>query len=101
MDGRDIGTVILPDATLKIFLTADPKVRAGRRYNQMIEQGILGESTLESIEQEIIERDYRDSHREQAPLMAAADAVTVDTSFLTIEEVEERILTLLRERTEA
>lgn len=98
MDGRDIGTVILPNATLKIYLTAEPAVRAKRRYNQLLEQGALGEETLSSIEKDIIERDYRDSHRENAPLVAAADAVTVDTSYMTIEEVEAKITALLQER---
>ena len=98
MDGRDIGTVILPDATLKIFLTARSDVRAKRRWLQLKEQGKLGDATLESIRAEIEERDYRDSHRENAPLVAASDAVTVDTSDLTIAQVEEAILSELEKK---
>ena len=98
MDGRDIGTVILPDATLKVYLTAEPRIRAERRYNQLREQNALSGETLESIEQDILERDFRDENREHAPLKKAEDAVLLDTSHLTIREVEERIESLLRER---
>ena len=98
MDGRDIGTVILPDATLKVYLTAEPRIRAERRYNQLREQNELSGETLESIEQDIRERDFRDENREHAPLKQAEDAVLLDTSHLTIREVEERIESLLRER---
>lgn len=98
MDGRDIGTVILPDATLKVYLTAEPGIRAERRYNQLREQNELSGETLESIEQDILERDFRDQNREHAPLKQAKDAVLLDTSYLTIREVEERIESLLRER---
>ena len=98
MDGRDIGTVILPDATLKVYLTAEPRIRAERRYNQLREQNELSGETLESIEQDIRERDFRDENREHAPLKQAKDAVLLDTSHLTIREVEERIESLLRER---
>ena len=98
MDGRDIGTVILPDATLKVYLTAEPGIRAERRYNQLREQNELSGETLESIEQDIRERDFRDENREHAPLKQAKDAVLLDTSYLTIREVEERIESLLRER---
>jgi len=92
MDGRDIGTVILPDATAKIFLTASPKVRAMRRYNQLKEQGKLENATPESIQKDIEERDYRDSHRAVAPLAAAEDAVTVDSSDMTKEEVVQAVI---------
>ena len=98
MDGRDIGTVILPDATLKVYLTAEPRIRAERRYHQLREQNALSGETLESIEQDILERDFRDENREHAPLKQAEDAVLLDTSHLTIREVEERIESLLRER---
>ncbi len=98
MDGRDIGTVILPDATLKVYLTAEPRIRAERRYHQLLEQNALSGETLESIEQDIRERDFRDENREHAPLKKAEDAVLLDTSHLTIAEVEERIESLLRER---
>lgn len=96
MDGRDIGTVVLPNATLKIFLTARPKVRAERRYKQLLELGQLDGATLESITKDIEERDYRDSHREIAPLKAADDAVIIDTSDISIEEVEAAILRALQ-----
>jgi len=99
MDGRDIGTVVLPDAQLKVFLTARSEVRALRRFKQLIELGQLGEATLESIQKDIEERDYRDSHREIAPLKPAEDAVVIDTSDNTIEEVEAAILTELKKRT--
>ncbi len=90
MDGRDIGTCILPDADLKIFLTASPKVRAERRYRELKERG--EDCTLDAIEKEIAERDERDSSREAAPLRQADDAVLVDSSDLTPEEVTRRIL---------
>lgn len=87
MDGRDIGTVVLPDATLKIFMTAKPEVQARRRYDQLKEQGRLGDATYETILADIKERDYRDSHRANAPLRKADDAIEIDTSELTIDEV--------------
>lgn len=99
MDGRDIGTVVLPNAQLKIFLTADAAVRAKRRYLQLQEQNQLDGATLESIEAEMQERDYRDAHRANAPLAKAEDAVLVDSSHCTAEEVETQILALLAERT--
>lgn len=84
MDGRDIGTVVLPHATVKIFLTADPKVRALRRWKELQEKGI-GDS-LEQVLRDVEQRDYQDSHRAIAPLRQAEDAVLVDTSELTLEE---------------
>lgn len=98
MDGRDIGTVVLPDATLKVFLTASPHIRALRRYNQLIEQGKLEGATLSSIEAEIEERDYRDSHRENAPLCKASDAVEVDTSDLSLSDEIDLVQRLITER---
>lgn len=96
MDGRDIGTVVLPDAEVKIFLTASVEVRAMRRF---IEYEAKGQKPdLEQLKAEIRERDYRDSHRENAPLKQAPDAVLVDTSDLSIREVTDRILELIRER---
>lgn len=92
MDGRDIGTVVLPDAKPKIFLTASSEVRAERRYRQLEESGKLEGATFESILKDLEERDYRDSHRKSAPLKAAEDAVIIDTSDLSIDEVEQRIL---------
>lgn len=85
MDGRDIGTAVLPDATLKVYLTASSRVRAGRRYKELTERG--ENCSLEAIEQDIIERDYRDMHRELSPLKQAEDAVLLDTSELNFEEV--------------
>ena len=81
-DGRDMGTVVFPDATLKVFLTASQQERAGRRYKQLIEKGIS--STLESLLREIRERDARDARRVTAPLAAAADAVILDTTGMSI-----------------
>ena len=84
MEGRDIGTAVIPDAEVKIFMTADPDVRAKRRYDQLIEQG--KEADLEKITKEIRERDYQDSHRELNPLKQADDAVFLDSTNMTIEE---------------
>ncbi len=92
MDGRDIGTVVLPDASLKIFLTARAEVRAQRRYRQLSDSGRLEGATLQSILKDLEERDYRDSHRETAPLKAASDAVVIDNSDLSIEEVKKLII---------
>lgn len=96
MDGRDIGTCILPDADLKIYLTADPRVRAKRRYLELTEKGIS--CNIEEIEKDIIERDLRDTTREVAPLKKAEDAVEVDTSHLTIEEVVDTITAMVQSR---
>ncbi len=84
MDGRDIGTVILPDAKCKIFLTASPEVRAKRRYDQLLEKG--QEADYEAVLADLKRRDYDDSHREVAPLKLAEDGIEVDTSNLTLEE---------------
>ena len=94
MDGRDIGTVVLPDADVKIYLTASSHTRAKRRYLELLEKGETAD--IEQIEQDIKERDYRDMHREHSPLRQAEDAVLLDSSGLTIEEVVERILDLCR-----
>ena len=96
MDGRDIGTEVLPDAELKIYLTADTRVRAERRYHELTGRG--QECSLDEIEEEIKERDYRDMHREVAPLRKAEDAVVLDTSFLDIRESVEAVAALIRER---
>lgn len=96
MDGRDIGTVVLPGADLKVYLTAGARVRAERRYKELLSKG--QECDLDAIEKDIIERDYRDMHRENSPLMQAEDAVLVDSSDMTIDEVAERILDLYRNR---
>ena len=96
MDGRDIGTLILPDAPLKIYLTASVEVRAKRRYDELCAKG--EECDLAQIEKEIRERDWRDMNRDIAPLKQADDAILVDRSFMSIEEVTERIVSLARER---
>ena len=84
MDGRDIGTVVLPDAEVKIFLTASPDARAERRYKELTEKGM--ETPYEEVLADMIKRDYDDSHRAIAPLKQADDAVLCDTSELTLEE---------------
>lgn len=92
MDGRDIGTCVLPDADLKIYLTASSAVRAKRRYDELKEKGEACD--IDVIKKDIEERDYRDMHRDISPLKQAEDAVLVDSSDMTIEEVIERILSL-------
>ena len=89
MDGRDIGTVVLPDAEAKIFLTASSYVRAMRRYKELQEKGV--DCDLQEIEKDIIARDEQDMNREIAPLKQAEDAILVDTSDMTIPEVVSRI----------
>ena len=85
MDGRDIGTVVLPDAELKIFLVASVEERAERRYKENLEKGIPAD--LETLKKEIAERDYKDSHREVSPLKPAADSIHFDTTGIGIAEV--------------
>lgn len=92
MDGRDIGTVVLPDADLKIYLTASVETRADRRYKELIEKG--QQPDLDEIRRDIADRDYRDMNRENSPLRQAEDAVLVDSSDMTIPEVVDRILGL-------
>lgn len=92
MDGRDIGTCVLPHADVKVYLTADAKVRAKRRYDELIQKGTACD--LDKIEQDIIERDERDMNREISPLKQAEDAVLLDSSYLTIDEVVEKIIGL-------
>ncbi len=96
MDGRDIGTKVLPNATLKIFLTASCEVRAERRFKEMREKN--PEITYESVLEDIIKRDYNDSHREASPMVQAEDAVRVDTSDMTPEQVVARIIELLNSK---
>ncbi len=93
MDGRDIGTVVLKDAEVKIYMTASARARAERRYKQNIEKGIPT-SDIDTIEKEIAERDYQDMHRENSPLTKAEDAVEIDTSYMSIEEVTNTIYEL-------
>ncbi|MBR4208727.1 MAG: (d)CMP kinase [Lachnospiraceae bacterium] len=96
MDGRDIGTVVLPNAFLKIFLTASVEERARRRRQDYLLQG--KDKTQEEVEEEIRERDYRDSHREVGPLKQAEDAIRVDTTGLSIEQVVDTIRELYENR---
>ncbi len=90
MDGRDIGTNVLPNADLKIYLTASSKVRAMRRYKELLEKGV--EADLDRIEEDIIIRDRQDMEREIAPLRKAEDAVLVDSSLMTIDQVVDTII---------
>ena len=92
IDGRDIGTVVFPNATFKFFLLADPKIRAERRHKQINDKSVK----LESIEEEIILRDNTDSTRKIAPLKKAADAFEIDVTLLTIEQVFEKILSKIK-----
>ena len=92
MDGRDIGTVILPDAFLKIFMTASSKVRAERRCRELLAKGLPAD--FETVKAELDERDWRDTHREIAPLKQADDAIRLDTSYMEIGEVCARIMRL-------
>lgn len=96
MDGRDIGTQILPDAELKIFLTASVEERARRRYLELTQKGEICD--LEEIQKDIADRDQRDMNRETAPLRQAEDAVYLDTSDMNLDEVVERIVRLAEER---
>ena len=95
MDGRDIGTVVLPDAKIKIFLTASAEARADRRCKELAEKGQQVEYA--TVLQEIKDRDYQDSHREIAPLKQAEDAILVDTTELTLEESIQYMLRVIRE----
>jgi len=97
MEGRDIQTVVLPEAEVKVFLTATPEERARRRHEELERRG--HPRPLEAVLAEVRERDRRDSTREHSPLRAAADAVHLDTTALPFEEVVERVVRLVRERT--
>lgn len=96
MDGRDIGTCVLPNAQLKVYLTADSAVRAKRRYDELVAKNQFCE--LDKIQADIEERDYRDMHRETSPLRQAEDAVLVDTSSMTVQEVIDHLTRLCLER---
>lgn len=96
MDGRDIGTVVLPDADVKIFLTASPEIRAKRRYDELRAKG--REVTFEEVLDDLNKRDYDDSHRAAAPLRVADDAVTADTSMLDFERSVDLVCGLIKER---
>ena len=99
MDGRDIGTVVLPDAQIKIFLTASPECRARRRYDELIEKGM--DVQYEDILKDVIARDYADSHREIAPLKPADDAILVDTSGEDLDTSVKKLMNIMRNRYEA
>jgi cytidylate kinase len=96
-DGRDMGTVVFPDAVLKVFLTASTATRAQRRYKQLIDKG--NSANLAALSRDLEERDQRDAAREVAPLRPAADAVSIDSSDLAVDQVVDRVLELYRERT--
>ena len=96
MDGRDIGTVVLPDAKIKIFLSASPECRARRRYDELIEKGM--DVKYEDILSDVIARDYADSHREIAPLKPADDAISVDTSGEDLETSVNKLLQIMRDK---
>ena len=98
LDGRDIGTVVLPNADLKIYQIARVETRAKRRYLENLERGL--DADLETIKKEIEERDYQDTHREISPLKKAENAIELDTSSLTLEEVVEQVLTLIQKAKE-
>lgn len=95
MDGRDIGTVVLPDAKLKIFLSASPECRAHRRFDELIEKGM--DVTYEDILSDVVARDYADSHRDIAPLKPADDAIMVDTSGEDLETSVNKLLQIMRD----
>ena len=94
MDGRDIGTVVLPNADLKVYLTASSRVRAERRYKELVAKKV--ECNLEEIEKDIIDRDYRDMNRDISPLKQADDAILLDSSDMTILEVKDKIIELYK-----
>ena len=96
MDGRDIGTVVLPDAKIKIFLFASPECRAKRRYDELVEKGM--DVKYEDVLSDVVARDYADSHRDIAPLKPADDAVMVDTSGEDLETSVDKLLAIMRER---
>lgn len=98
MDGRDIGTTILPNADVKIYLTASVSTRARRRYQELLEKG--ENCQLSQIEKDIEERDLRDKNRKVSPLCQAKDAVLIDSSTMTVQEVIEHILQIYREKSE-
>ena len=96
MDGRDIGTVVLPDAELKIFLTAKPEIRAERRVKQLAEKGVV--ESFDDVLADVIQRDYNDSHREFRPLKLAEDGILMDNTELPLDETVNKIIALAKER---
>ena len=97
MDGRDIGTVVLPDAELKVYFTASSRVRAERRYRELLEKGVV-DTTIDEVEADIIARDYRDMNREHSPLRQAEDAILLDSSEMGIDEVLQAMMNLVAEK---
>ena len=95
MDGRDIGTVVLPNATVKIYLTASAKARAERRYKELIEKGM--DASYEDVLADMIKRDYDDSHRAIAPLKQADDAILCDTSDIDLQQSIDLIISTIKE----
>ena len=96
MDGRDIGTVVFPDAELKLWITASMEVRTARRYKEMLEQGHV--VTLEEVEENVKSRDYQDTHRKESPLKKANDAIVIDNSHLSKQETLQRAIDLYSEK---
>lgn len=96
VDGRDIGTVVLPDAEIKIFQTASAASRAIRRFKENLSKGI--DSDFELLKSEIEQRDYQDTHRKESPLRKAEDAIEIDTSDMTVDQVVSKIISLIAER---
>ncbi|RKY70507.1 MAG: cytidylate kinase, partial [Candidatus Latescibacterota bacterium] len=94
MEGRDIGTIVVPDAEVKVFLDADVRERARRRWRELREKGM--DVSLEDVERELEERDRKDSAREHSPLRRAPDAILVDTTNLSVEEQVERIVRMVK-----
>lgn len=97
MDGRDIATVVLPNARVKIFLSATPECRARRRYKELVEKGQT--VTYEDVLADVNRRDYQDSHREIAPLKPSADSIMADTSELDLQQSTDLIINIIREHT--
>lgn len=97
MDGRDIGTVILPHADVKVFLTASPECRAKRRFKELCEKG--QQVQYETVLAEILERDYNDSHREIAPLKPTDESIVLDTTPFTLEQSVDVLLSIIKEKT--
>ena len=96
MDGRDIGTVVLPNAELKVFLTASPKARAKRRYDELIAKG--NNVDFDDVLEDLNKRDYQDTHREIAPLKPAEDSVIIDTTDMSFDEVKNKLISLAHAR---
>jgi CMP/dCMP kinase len=99
MDGRDIGTVVFPDAELKIFMNASPETRAQRRYDELQDRGV--EVTYEDVLKNVQERDYIDTHRDDSPLVKAEDAIEIDNSYLTRDEQFQKVLELVNRITKS